>query len=71
MKKVFKAVCNDGSTERLRHPRLIGEILNEYFLQGNAPLAVAYRKHLAERKAKVASTVTSNQKGGHDGKNRL
>lgn len=53
----------------------IGEILTEYLLQGNAPLAVAYRKHkpelLAERKPEMASTVTSNEKGGQDGKNRI
>lgn len=49
----------------------IGEILGEYLLQDNAPLAVAYRKHLAECKAEEASTVTSIEKGGEDGKNRI
>lgn len=29
----------------------IGEILNEYLLHSNAPLAAAYRKHVQERMA--------------------
>lgn len=61
----------------------IGEILIEYFLQGNAPLAVAYRKRkpelltehesalLAKRKPEVAGTVTFNEKGGKDAENRI
>lgn len=60
-----------GSDSKRATPRPIGEILNEYLLQGNAPLAVTYRKHLAERMAEVASIVTSNKKGGEDGKNRI
>ncbi len=32
-------------------PRLIGEILNEYLLHSNAPLAAAYRKHVQEMMA--------------------
>ena len=32
-------------------PRLIGEILNEYLLHSNAPLAAAYRKHVLEMMA--------------------
>lgn len=53
----------------------IGEVITEMFLQGNAPIAVAYRKykaeHLAEQKPEVASTVTSIEKGGEDGENRI
>lgn len=32
-------------------PRHIGEILNEYLLHSNAPLAAAYRKHVQEMMA--------------------
>ena len=32
-------------------PRYIGEILNEYLLHSNAPLAAAYRKHVQEMMA--------------------
>ena len=32
-------------------PRHIGEILNEYLLHSNAPLAAAYRKHVLEMMA--------------------
>lgn len=75
MKKVLNAILSDGCNENTNTLRPIGEILTEYFLQGNAPIAVAYRKHkaehLAEQKPEVASTVTSNEKGGEDGKNRI
>ena len=54
-----------------RVPRPIGEVITEMLLQGNAPLAVAYRKHIAECKAEEASTITSIEKGGEDGKNRI
>lgn len=32
-------------------PRYIGEILNEYLLHSNAPLAAAYRMHVQEMMA--------------------
>lgn len=36
-------------------PRYIGEILNEYLLHSNAPLAAAYRKHVQEMMASIES----------------
>ena len=36
-------------------PRHIGEILNEYLLHSNAPLAAAYRKHVQEMMASKGS----------------
>lgn len=42
--KKFRA----GSEEQYG-PRLVGEILNDYFNNSNEPLAVAYRKHKAEK----------------------
>ena len=36
-------------------PRHIGEILNEYLLHSNAPLAAAYRKHALEMMASKGS----------------
>ena len=40
-----------GSKSMTTAPRLIGEILNEYLLHSNAPLAAAYRKHEQEMMA--------------------
>ena len=40
-----------GSKSMTTAPRLIGEILNEYLLHSNAPLAAAYRKHVLEMMA--------------------
>lgn len=37
-----------GSKSMTTAPRHIGEILNEYLLHSNAPLAAAYRKHALE-----------------------
>ena len=42
--KKFRA----GSEEQYG-PSLVGEILNDYFNNSNEPLAVAYRKHKAEK----------------------
>lgn len=39
------------SVLKVAPPRLIGEILNEYLLHSNAPLAAAYRKHVQEMMA--------------------
>lgn len=44
-------------------PRHIGEILNEYLLHSNAPLAAAYRKHVQEMMASKGS-VDYIKKGG-------
>lgn len=44
-------------------PRHIGEILNEYLLHSNAPLAAAYRKHALEMMASNES-VDYIKKGG-------
>lgn len=44
-------------------PRHIGEILNEYLLHSNAPLAAAYRKHVQEMMASNES-VDYIKKGG-------
>ena len=41
----------------------IGEILNEYLLHSNAPLAAAYRKHVQEMMASNES-VDYIKKGG-------
>ena len=41
----------------------IGEILNEYLLHSNAPLAAAYRKHVLEMMASNES-VDYIKKGG-------
>lgn len=41
----------------------IGEILNEYLLHSNAPLAAAYRKHVQEMMASNGS-VDYIKKGG-------
>ena len=41
----------------------IGEILNEYLLHSNAPLAAAYRKHVQEMMASKGS-VDYIKKGG-------
>ena len=41
----------------------IGEILNEYLLHSNAPLAAAYRKHVLEMMASNES-VEYIKKGG-------
>lgn len=40
-----------GSKSMTTAPRHIGEILNEYLLHSNAPLAAAYRKHVQEMRA--------------------
>ena len=40
-----------GSKSMTISPRHIGEILNEYLLHSNAPLAAAYRKHVLEMMA--------------------
>lgn len=40
-----------ASVFKVAPPRLIGEILNEYLLHSNAPLAAAYRKHALEMMA--------------------
>ena len=44
-------VCMGSSKSMTTAPRLIGEILNEYLLYSNAPLAAAYRKHVQEMMA--------------------
>ena len=44
-------VCMGGSKSMTIAPRHIGEILNEYLLHSNAPLAAAYRKHVLEMMA--------------------
>lgn len=44
-----------GSKSMTTAPRLIGEILNEYLLHSNAPLAAAYRKHVQEMMASKGS----------------
>lgn len=36
-----------GLDKRSGQPRLVGDILNEYFEKSNEPLAKGYRKHLA------------------------
>ena len=40
-----------GSKSMTTAPRHIGEILNEYLLHSNAPLAAAYRQHVQEMMA--------------------
>ena len=52
-----------GSKSMTTAPRLIGEILNEYLLHSNAPLAAAYRKHVLEMMASNES-VDYIKKGG-------
>ncbi len=46
----------------------LGEIITMYFLHSSVQLAIAYRKHIASQKADKASTVTTHEKGGQDGK---
>lgn len=46
-----------GSKSMTTAPRHIGEILNEYLLHSNAPLAAAYRKHALEMMAGKESVV--------------
>ncbi len=67
MNKVLDGILGKGESKIGNTPRPIGEILNEYFLHSNAPLAIAYHEHVLE----MASTATSNEKGGQDGKNQL
>ena len=52
-----------ASVLKVAPPRLIGEILNEYLLHSNAPLAAAYRKHVLEMMASKGS-VDYIKKGG-------
>lgn len=49
----------------------LGEVITAMLLHSDTPLAVAYRKHLAEHEAEMASIVTSKEKGGDDGTARL
>ena len=44
----------------------IGEILNEYLLHSNAPLAAAYRKHALEMMAGKESVVHIKKGGLYD-----
>lgn len=44
----------------------IGEILNEYLLHSNAPLAAAYRKHVQEMMAGKESVVHIKKGGLYD-----
>lgn len=44
MAKVLDSINKAGSKES-HEPRLIGEILREFFSSSNEPLAVAYREH--------------------------
>ncbi len=44
----------------------IGEVIAAYLLQANAPFAIAFRKHMAEK----ASIVFFKEKGGQHGKNK-
>lgn len=46
-----------GGSQESHEPRLIGDILQEYFSTSNEPLAVAYRSH--DEKLKVERTNTS------------
>ena len=41
----------EASVLKVATPRLNGEILNEYLLHSNAPLAAAYRKHVQDMMA--------------------
>lgn len=52
-----------ASVIEIAPPRHIGEILNEYLLHSNAPLAAAYRKHVQEMMASKGS-VDYIKKGG-------
>lgn len=47
-------------------PRHIGEILNEYLLHSNAPLAAAYRKHVQEMMASKGSFDYIKKGGRYD-----
>ena len=49
----------------------LGEAITDMLLHANTPLAVVYRKHLAEQVAEKASHVTSNEKGEPDGRLRI
>lgn len=40
----------------------VGEVISGYLLHSNAPLALAYRKHMAEKASKVNLI---NKKGGN------
>lgn len=44
----------------------IGEILNEYLLHSNAPLAAAYRKHVQEMMASKGSFDYIKKGGRYD-----
>ena len=47
-------------------PRHVGEILNEYLLHSNAPLAAAYRKHALEMMAGKESVVHIKKGGWYE-----
>lgn len=55
-----------GSKSMTTAPRHIGEILNEYLLHSNAPLAAAYRKHALEMMAGKESVVHIKKGGQYD-----
>lgn len=55
-----------GSKSMTTAPRHIGEILNEYLLHSNAPLAAAYRKHVLEMMAGKESVVHIKKGGLYD-----
>ena len=59
-------VCMGGSKSMTTAPRHIGEILNEYLLHSNAPLAAAYRKHALEMMAGKESVVHIKKGGLYD-----
>ena len=45
-----KRINSRAGSEAQYGPRLVGEILNDFFKNSNEPLAVAYRKHKAEER---------------------